>query len=158
MPHYEPKTVQQSARLIDPATGVMDERILQYDIPSPTGGRKRRTRRTGMSYVMIDSRSIGDLELTPSEHRVIAKMLEVADRNDQSRSRISTSLIAERLSMAPSNVSKVITALRKRRIIFKEGVGYWRVTPWYAFAGEWPEWDKTAKHFPEPVWSRDGND
>lgn len=110
-----------------------------------------------MKYVMIDSRSMGELEVTPSEQRVIAELLAVADKDDESRSRISTTVLAQRIGIASSAVSRALTALRKRNIVFKEGPAYWRVTPWYAFAGEWDQWDTTAKHFPEPVWSRDGN-
>lgn len=110
-----------------------------------------------MKYVMIDSASIRELDLTPTEHKVLGELLAVADKDDQSRSRITTTLIAERLGLAGPNVSRTLTALRDRRIIFKEGPAYWRVTPWYAFAGEWGDWDTAAKHFPEPVWSRDGN-
>lgn len=155
--HYQPKTVQQNARLINPETGEAEDRILQYDIPKPTGGRTRRRRRTGMKYVMIDSRSMGELELTPTEHRVIAELLAVADKDDESRSRITTTLLAQRIGIATSAASRALSALRTRRIIFKEGPAYWRVTPWYAFAGEWADWDAAAKHFPEPVWRRDGN-
>ena len=155
--HYTPKTIQQSAVLIDPETGEAEDRILQYSVPQPVGRKKRRGRKTGMQYVMVDSQSMGELELTPSEHRIVAKLLEVADRYDESRSRISSTLLSERLGMDISNVSRTLTALRNRRIIFKEGPGYWRVSPWYAFAGAWAEWDSTAKKFPEPVWKRDGN-
>lgn len=111
-----------------------------------------------MTYVMMDARSIGDLELVPTEHRVLAALLAVADRNDESRSRISTTLLAERVGMSAPNTSRVLTALRNRNIIFKEGPGYWRVNPWYAFAGEWTEWDKTARNYPEPTWKRDADD
>lgn len=111
-----------------------------------------------MTYVMMDARSIGDLELVPTEHRVLGALLAVADRTDESRSRISTSLLAERVGMSAPNTSRVLTALRRRSIIFKEGTGYWRVTPWYAFAGEWAEWDKAARNYPEPIWKRGEND
>lgn len=111
-----------------------------------------------MSYVMMDTRSIGDLELVPTELRVLSVLLSVADRMDESRSRISTTLLAQRAGMSSPNTSRVLTALRKRNVIFKEGPGYWRVNPWYAFAGEWTEWDKVAKKFPEPIWKRGDED
>src|SRR5690606_26825289 len=125
--HYEPRTVQNRGRLILPETGEVQDAVFEHDVPHSVGRRARRTRRVGMSYVMVDARSVGDLELVPTEQRVLGVLLSVADRADESRSRISTSLVAERLGMRPNNVSKVLGALRKRNIIFKEGPGYWRV-------------------------------
>ncbi len=107
-----------------------------------------------MTYSMIDSASAMQLEVTPSELRIINALLAVADKGDESRSRISTSLLSERLGMDPSNTSKYLRGLKARRIIFKEGPGYWRVTPWYGFVGNWKDWDKIAKRFPEPEWKK----
>lgn len=154
-PFYEAKTVRDHGIITNVETGEVIEATFEHQVPEAvTTKRFRRSRRVGMSFVMVDAQSISELELVPTEQRVLGALLGVADKADQSRSRISTTMIAERAGMTPSNASKVISGLRKRRIVFKEGPGYWRVTPWYAFAGAWPDWDKVAKSFPEPEWKR----
>jgi hypothetical protein len=153
MKPYVPRVVVKEARLHVPDSGDLDDAKVTWEEPERPK-RSRRSRRVGMSFVMVDAVSMGDLELVPNEQKVLSALLSVADVRDESRSRMSTSMIAERTGIRASNVSTILAGLKKRRVVFKEGPGYWRVTPWYAFAGEWPEWDKTAKHFPEPQWKR----
>jgi hypothetical protein len=154
-PHYDSKTVRDRGTLTNVDTGEVIEAVFEHNVPEAIGQKRfRRSRRVGMTFAMVDQQSIRDLELVPSEQRLIGALLTVADKNDESRSRISTSLLATRLEMHPSNVSKILRALQDRKIIFKEGPGYWRVTPWYAWVGEWTEWDRMAKNYPEPTWKR----
>jgi hypothetical protein len=132
---------------------------IRYEEPVPPkpARRARRKRRVGVSYVMVDTVSLTELETTISERRVLDCLLAHVDRGSNDI-RLTTSLIAERTGMQVPNVSRALRSLRDRRLIYKLGVGLWRVSPWLAYAGDWKEWDKAAIDVAEPQWKRDGDD
>lgn len=135
--------------VVDLKTGEVAQALMQDRV-----GKRRRARKIGSSYVMFDAAALEDLELTVNERRIVNTLLALADRHDRSCTRASVSLIALRSGIGAANVSKNLTALRKRNIVFKIQTGYWLVNPWIAFAGEWAEWDKAAMQFVEPTWKR----
>jgi CRP-like cAMP-binding protein len=129
----------------------------QEPVPPKPPRRARRKRRVGVSYVMVDTVSLTELETTISERRVLDCLLAHVDvgTNDI---RLTTSLIATKTGMQVPNVSRALRSLRDRRLIFKLNVGLWRVSPWLAYAGEWKEWDKAAMDAAEPQWKRGTDD
>jgi hypothetical protein len=153
--HYEPKVVKDHGTLTNVDTGEVIEAVFEHNIPEPVAQKRfRRSRRVGMSFYMVDKRSAVELELSPNERKVIEELLRVASKEDEGRSSISTSRLAALTGIRDSNVSLVLSALRRRNVVFKEGPGLWRVTPWYAWVGAWEEWDKAAKNYAEPTWKR----
>jgi hypothetical protein len=133
----------------------LSEMTVAYDEPVPAGPvrRPRRTRRTGMSFIMVDTRSLADLELLASESRVLNMMLAHMDR-ETNEVRMTTQLLAERTDMLPPAVSRALRDLANRHVITKLGPGLWRVTRWLAYIGDWKDWDVAAKDDPEPQWKR----
>lgn len=148
------RTVHEHGIIVDPETGEARSAIFQRDAIEDSLRGGRRTRRVSMTFAMVDQMSVADLELSHLEHRVVSMLLSVADPADAGRSSITVTRIALLLEIAQPNVSRVLRDLRLRRVVFKEGPALWRVTPWYAWVGNWKDWDKTAREFPEPEWKR----
>ena len=106
-----------------------------------------------MSYVMVDTRSLADIEVVATEARVMSLLLANMDRGSN-EVRMSTKLLAERCDILPPAASRTLRDLAARRIIFKLAPGLWRVNRWLAYIGDWKDWDVAAKDDPEPQWKR----
>lgn len=106
-------------------------------------------------YVMVDTESMGMLDLSRQEYRVFSFLVSKMDGSGEIR--VTISYISEKTGMTSNNVSVTMKSLRERRVIIGEGYGVWRINAWIAWVGEWKKWYKASTDDPEPVWTRDAD-
>lgn len=107
---------------------------------------------------LVDYDVMTRLELTGAEYRILFEVLRAIPEKGGAVAFITQQEIADRLHIAPPNVSKVMSALRKRHIIWPlRQRGRWQVNSWIAYNGDFDSWNMDAESDPEPIWVRNVN-
>lgn len=122
----------------------------------PRGGTRTRVnrgrkRRVSQAYVMLDTESVGMLDLSRQEQRVFAFLLSKMDPSGEIR--VTTSYVAKSIGMTANNASKTMRSLRERQVILAESYGVWRLNANIGWMGEWKKWARAAADDPEPIWT-----
>jgi len=134
---------------IDRATG----EVTDIDGPAFRRGKKRGRKRM---FALMDVETFRRLDLTGQEWRVLHEI--IANINaDTNEARVSRAEIAERLDIAPPNVTRIMRNLRDRRIVKTLRNGVHRVNAHLVFRGSVPDWDTVTESEREPVWHRPGS-
>lgn len=100
---------------------------------------------------MFTQRSLRLLDLTGAQARVLNTLAAVRIPST-GESRLLVREIAEQVDAAAPNVSRTLTELAHRNIIFKEGTGIYRINNHIAYSGD----NATEVTMdPEPQWKRE---
>jgi hypothetical protein len=118
--------------------------------------RRRKRRRGWRDHVgLVDYDVMTRLELTGAEYRILFEVLRAIPEKGGNIAFVTQQEIADRLNIAPPNVSKVMSALRKRHIVWPlKQRGRWQVNAWVAYNGDFDSWNSDAEVDPEPIWVR----
>lgn len=146
----ESHTVVRKMHIRDVADD-LSEMTVEYQEPKAQGRRRVRQRRVGTAYVMADTLALQQLRLPPTGWRILMMLIGHMDR-ETNEVRLTQQLIATRSGLTVGSVSRHVPMLIERNLVEKLGQGWWRVSPWIAYAGEWRDWDQAAKQTPEPIW------
>lgn len=163
---YRLTAVERVEPDIDPLTGEVRHALdiqVPYDEPGPFRGRpprgatrkrmtRGRSRKVSTGYAMVDTESMGMLDLSRQEYRVFSFLMSKADTGT-GEIRVTNTYIVRGTGMTANNVSKTMKLLRERNIIIAEGYGVWRFNSNILWVGEWKKWGKAAADDPEPIWS-----
>lgn len=104
-------------------------------------------------FALVDSISAAKLELTQHEGRVF--WIIVGSINPHTgESRVKGAEIARTIDTTPSNVSRILANLKRRRVIFANGQSCWTVNPWIAFYGSAEDWERITDDYKQPEWNR----
>jgi DNA-binding transcriptional ArsR family regulator len=115
--------ITQLAPAFDPATG---EHLADVHIETAVRmGRKRAKSRGG--FVMLQKAALKKLDLTAAQWQVFSQLLGHMDHTN-AESRVQVGEIAENLGIAQPNVSRAMKALQDRRIVFRLGLGRYRIS------------------------------
>lgn len=159
-------TAVETDEWIDPGTGEVKRRLKLFEPeteePGPLRGRPRkgttrnritrkRSKRVGNGYAMLDTESMGMLDLTRQEWRVFSFLLSKVETGT-GEIRVTNSYISKSIEMTPNNVSRTMKSLRERHIILAEAYGVWRINSNIAWVGDWKKWNAAANDDPEPIW------
>lgn len=163
--HTYPVVATELDDWIDPDTGEVKRKLmfaLPEDEPAgPIRGRPRkgttrtritqkRSRRVSQGYAMLDTESMGMLDLSRQEYRVFSFLLSKMDATGEIR--VTMTYIARGTGMTRPNVSKTMKSLRERHIVIDHAYGVFRINASIAWVGEWKKWNAAAQLDPEPVW------
>ena len=118
------------------------------------GRAHRKKQRRHPMFALVDLARMSQLELTKNESRVYRCIVNAMSKDSGSIARIATGEIADTTGIHPSNVSAVLSSLKKRRIITRERHAVWAVNPWLMYAGSAEDWEAATADAPEPEWSR----
>lgn len=118
------------------------------------GRRHQKKQRRHPVFALVDMSRLTDLELTQHESKVFWAIADSLTKDSGSIARIGTGEIAERVSLAYSNVGAALTSLKRRRIIRRERVGVWAINPWLIYAGSAEDWETATEAAPQPEWTR----
>lgn len=173
MPRRKLKPVEYTATVrdewVDESTGEVKQKLLinepDTQEPGPFRGRppkgatrtqvtRGRQKRVAKGYVMLDTESMGMLDLSRQEYRVFSFLLSKVETGT-GEIRVTNMYICKSIGMTQPNVSKAMKSLRERHIVIAEGYGVWRINAWIAWVGEWKKWYKASQDDPEPQWSLD---
>lgn len=124
-------------------------------IPSQRG-RKKKARQKQMS--MVDVSVMDRLEMSVSEARVFWKIMTHIPPRSGTVAYCSVKQLAEETGMHRVDVSKVLRALRDRRIVRTLRAGQHHVNTHIAFSGSFDDWNATDGTEAEPLWHRHGVD
>lgn len=118
--------------------------------------RRRKRRRGWRDHVgLVDYDVMTRLELTGSEYRVLFEVLRAIPEKGGNVAFVTQGEIANRLGIRQSGVAKVMSALRKRHIVWPlRQQGRWQVNAWVAYNGDFDSWNSDAETDPEPIWIR----
>lgn len=105
-----------------------------------------------MSLMDIDN--MVRLELSMQEHKILFGLLAFIPEKGGGEARVTTSELADRLSMKPQNVSRGLRSLRDRHVIRTPRQSVHEVTPWLAYSGDFDSWNSEVDGWPEPIWVR----
>lgn len=152
---------------LDESTGEVMQKITVMEpedqTPGPFRGRppkgatrtritRGRKKKVAHGYLMVDTESLGMLDLSRQEYRVFSFLLSKVEPGT-GEIRVTNMYIAKSIGMTQANVSKTMKSLRERNIILAHDYGVWRVSAWIAWVGEWKKWYKASTEEPEPRWS-----
>lgn len=137
----EKPTSTHQVKLYDPQTGELLDARGEIDLPKRRAKLRRGRART---FAMLDLERIHQLRLSGVEWQILMQLLATMNR-ETGQSRMQVREIGAELGMHESSVSRSLGNLIKRRIVFKEGQGIYRISAHLAFRGAGDEWD-TAEH------------
>lgn len=107
---------------------------------------------------MVDNDVMSRLEMTGSEYRVFWAICTHIPKAGGSTAYVQVAELADDLGIAKSFVSRIMRALRDRRIIETVKTGVHRVNPWILWNGMMDDWVDESEEYPEPIYHRNGVD
>lgn len=125
--------------------------VLELSIAQPRGRKRRKGKRK--MFALTDLESLALLDLTGAEWRVLTRIMRAVNP-ETNEARITQTEIAEELSMAQPNVSRIVKMLRERRILFALSASGYRVNAHIMYRGSNLDWDTATDNEVEPVWTR----
>jgi predicted transcriptional regulator len=143
----EHKTSTHQVTLYDQATGEATDLRGEIELPK----RKSRLRRGKLrTYGMIDLSRLALLRLTGAEGQVFMQLVSSINR-ETGQSRMQIREIAAELHSPASSISRTMSNLQKRNLVFKEGTSIYRVSPYLTFRGDGTDWDTAEMLYAEPT-------
>lgn len=106
-----------------------------------------------MTFAMVETspEGITRLRLTGAEWTVLWQFIGNINP-DTGTSPVRIADVAEATGFHAPNVSRIVSSLRDRKILFRESAFRWRVNNHIAFKGEVAEWGQAYYQDPEPIW------
>jgi DNA-binding transcriptional ArsR family regulator len=132
--------------------GRVDEtnQTVSIDVP-----RRRKRKKGWRDHVMLtDIDVMARLDMTGSEWRVLHGLMAFVQEKGGVEARVSVSELADRISMAAPNVSRIFSALRDRHIVRTLRPGVHEINPWLAYNGDFDSWNAETEKWAEPIWVR----
>lgn len=105
--------------------------------------------------MMFTTRALARLDITGVQWRVLAILASVRNKETM-ESRIMVKEIASTMDVPHTNVSRALTELASRGIVFKMGTGVYRINTNVAYIGDKLASSADLVADPEPEWSRSG--
>lgn len=132
--------------IYDEKTGEVISAHGEIELPKRKGRLRRgRTR----MFAMLDTERVRLLQMTGSEWQIFMQLFAAMNR-ETGQSRMQVREIGKELNMPESSVSRSLKNLLRRRIVFREGVGIYRLSSHLAYRGAGDEWDTAEMLQPAP--------
>jgi DNA-binding transcriptional ArsR family regulator len=129
---------------MNPETGELEEMA--------AAPKKRRRPRKEIRFVLVEvENTMRHLRMTTNEWALFWELAAVTDR-ESGQARIRTAELAEKLEVAPQNVSRLLRNLRDRNIILSEGLSVWRISPRLLTRQAVERWEKDMQDAPGIKW------
>lgn len=104
-----------------------------------------------MAWGLFDPQKMARIYLGGTEYRVLMTVASFVSPDDN-LARVGPTQIGRHLGIRSQAASVSLKQLVERRILFKEDMNVYRVTPWLYFRGDVNSWEEITPQFPEPVW------
>ena len=104
-------------------------------------------------FAMVELSEISKLDLTGAQWRVFWQVAAAVNK-ETGIAAIRTQQIAADIDAIPQNVSRELSALRRRHVLIAEGPGQWRINSNLAWRGELKDWENHFADDREPRWSK----
>lgn len=137
--------------------GVIDETQEPITVGIPkTQGRKKA--RKAKQMVMTNVLAMTRLEMTQSEAKVFWNLVSHIPTRSGTTAFVMIGQIAKETGMHRVDVSKIMKALRDRRIVTTVAQGQHRINANITYSGSFDDWNDADVDELEPVWTRNGVD
>lgn len=104
-------------------------------------------------YALVDLEVLAQLELSSAEYAVLTHLMRHVNP-ETNQARVGLDEIADECGMLRPSVSRVMKALRDRRVVYTLRQGVHRVNPHIMFRGSNQDWDIATDLEREPIWHR----
>ena len=102
-------------------------------------------------FALLDIESIDRLKLTALEWEVLHRIMRAVN-GETNEAAITVGRIATDLDRPQPSVSRALTALRDRHIVYSGAPGTFRVNAWLSFRGSNDDWNIAMDNETEPIW------
>lgn len=123
----------------------------------PVFGHKKKKTKERKVVSMVNVGTMKRLELSTMENRILWVLLDHVPERSGTVSFVQVSQIAKETGIHPANVSKVMKALRDRRIVKTIRQGQHHVNAWIAYSGDFTSWSLDEDIEPEPIYVRNAD-